>query len=76
MPSVPSREELKRRLGPADLLQIRLLLRVPPEQRIETMLRMKKAVLNMWHARLEKSHPELSDLELWQLIFRRLKRNG
>lgn len=76
MTPAPTLEELRRRLGPPDLLQIRLLLRVPPEQRIQTMLTMQDMVLNMWHDRLRKSNPELSDLELTQLVFRRLHRNG
>jgi hypothetical protein len=71
-----SQEEWRRRLGPADVLQIRLLMRVPPERRIQTMLTMQDMVLNMWHDRLRKSHPELNDLELTQLVFRRLYRNG
>jgi hypothetical protein len=57
-------------------MQIRLLLRVPPERRVQTAQRMKRTVLYMWRDRLRKSHPELDDLGLWQLIFRRLKRNG
>ncbi len=33
-------EEIKARLGPADELQIRLLLRLPPARRLQTMLEM------------------------------------
>jgi hypothetical protein len=32
-----SQTELRRRLGPANVQQIRLLLQTPPEQRIQTM---------------------------------------
>ncbi len=71
-----SLQELQRRLGPADIQQIQLLLRVPPKERIRTMLAMQKIVLNMWRKRLRKAHPELSNLELCQLMFQRLKQNG
>jgi hypothetical protein len=71
-----STAELRRRLGPADLQQIRALLRVPPEQRIETMLDMQAVVLNMWSDRLRQSHPELDDLALTRLVFTRLYQNG
>lgn len=76
MRTAPSQEELQRRLGPADVQQIRLLLRVPPEQRIQTMLNMQSMVLNMWQSRLRRVHPELTDLELTRLVFHRLKQNG
>jgi hypothetical protein len=69
-------EELKRRLGPADKDQIRLLLRVPPAQRLRTMLEMQAVILNGWRARLRRAHPELSDLELCRLMFKRLNQNG
>jgi hypothetical protein len=76
MPPIYTQDELRRRLGPPDILQIRLLMRVAPEQRVATMLSKRSIVLGTWRNRLRKSHPKLSDLELWQLIFRRLKRNG
>ncbi len=69
-------EALKRRLGPTDKDQIRLLLRVPPEQRLRTMLDMQEVILNSWHTRLRKAHPELSNLDLCRLIFKRLQQNG
>ncbi|MBE7474868.1 MAG: hypothetical protein DPW09_07870 [Anaerolineae bacterium] len=69
-------EELKRRLGPPDKEQIRLLLRVAPEQRLRTMLEMQEVILNSWHTRLRKAHPELSDLDLCRLMFKRLQQNG
>lgn len=69
-------EELKRRLGPPDKEQIRLLLRVAPEQRLRTMLEMQEIILSNWHTRLRKAHPELSDLDLCRLIFKRLQQNG
>jgi hypothetical protein len=71
-----SKEKLRQRLGRADVLQIRLLLRVPPERRVETMLDMQAIVLNTWRDRLQKRYPELSPLELTQLVFRRIYRNG
>jgi hypothetical protein len=55
MDQTQSQTELRRRLGPADVQQIRLLLHVPSERRIQTMLDMQDMVLNMWHARLRKS---------------------
>lgn len=69
-------EELRLRLGPADEEQIRLLMRVPPGQRILTMLDMQDIILTNWHTRLRKAHPELNDLELCRLMFKRLKQNG
>jgi hypothetical protein len=68
--------ELQRRLGPADVAQIRLLLRVLPAQRIRAMLDMQEIVLESRHARLRKAHPELNDLDLCRLMFERLKQNG
>ena len=67
---------LKRRLGPADKDQIRLLLRVSPTRRILTMLDMQDLILDGWHTRLRQAHPELSDLDLCHLMFKRLKQNG
>lgn len=75
MPNL-SAQRLPHRLGPADVKQIRLLLRMAPEERIRTMLKVQEVVLNTWRARLRKAHPELSDLELCQLMFQRLKQNG
>jgi hypothetical protein len=71
-----SKAEWHQRLGKADVQQIRLLLRVPPEQRVQTMLRMQRLTRDMWYDRLRRAHPELSELDLWRLIYRRLKRNG
>jgi hypothetical protein len=76
-PSAPlTVEALRRRLGPADEQQIRLLLRVSPGRRLQAMLAMQTAILASWHARLRRRHPELSDLELCRLLFDRLKQNG
>ena len=78
MPPTPEQavEDLARRLGPPDIQQIRLLLSVPPAQRLRTMLDMQDIVLDSWLLRLRKAHPELSDLEVCQLMFQRLKQNG
>ena len=65
-----------RQLGPADELQIQLLLRVPPAQRIRTMLDMQDALLTTWRERLRRTHPDLSDLALCWMMFERLARNG
>ena len=73
---ISSLEQLKRRLGPADKDQIRLLLRVSPEQRLRTMLEMQEIILTNWHTRLRKAHPELSNLDLCRLMFKRLQQNG
>ena len=48
MGDVSTNQALKQRLGPADKMQIRLLLRVSPGQRIQTMLTMQTAVLHSW----------------------------
>jgi len=66
-------EELRQRLGPADELQIRALLKVDPAERILTMLKMQAMVINMWRERLERRYPDLTDLEICQLMFDRLQ---
>jgi hypothetical protein len=71
-----SQTELRRRLGPADVQQIRLLLHVPPEQRIQTMLDMQDMVLNMWYMRLRKAYPEISKMDLTRLVFQRIYKHG
>lgn len=71
-----SLKELKRRLGPVDKNQIRLLLRVSPARRILTMLDMQDLILNNWHSRLRQAHPELNNLDLCRLMFERLTQNG
>ncbi|MFN8455323.1 MAG: hypothetical protein U0401_11765 [Anaerolineae bacterium] len=63
-------------MGAPDIDQIRLLLRVLPEQRLRTMLDMQEVILNSWHTRLRQVHPELSDLDLCRLMFKRLQQNG
>lgn len=68
--------EGQRRLGPADELQIRSLLRVPTARRLQTMLEMQQVWLDGVLTRLRRTHPELSDYELTTLMFERLKRNG
>lgn len=65
-----------RRIDPPDEQQIRLIMSVPPEQRIRNLLRMQATVLGIWRQRLRAAHPELTDLELTRLVFERLGRNG
>lgn len=72
----PEAQELKRRLGEPDLLQIRLLMQVAPEKRTATMLNMQNIILNTWRARLRAANPHLDDLELTKLVFKRLQQNG
>lgn len=69
-------EPIKNRLGAADELQIRLLMRLSPARRLQTLLEMQAVFLDSIRARLRRAHPELSDLELVQLMFARLKQNG
>ena len=69
-------EALRQRLGPADEQQIRLLLQVSPARRLQTMLAMQAVILRDWQTRLRRKHPELTELELCQLLFDRLKQNG
>jgi hypothetical protein len=64
------------RLGLADELQIRLLLRVSPAQRIQNLLDLQDILLETWRQRLRRAHPDLSDLQLCQMMFERLKQNG
>jgi hypothetical protein len=68
--------KIKDRLGAADELQIRLLTRLSPAQRLQTMMEMQALFLDSMRARLRRAHPELSDLELARLMFERLKQNG
>jgi hypothetical protein len=49
------------------------LLQVSPARRLQTMLEMQAVVLNTWHARLRRAHPDLSDLDLCRLLFERLQ---
>jgi predicted amino acid racemase len=76
MSAADNKEELKRRLGPPDLLQIRLLLRIPPERRVQTMLNMQAVILNTRFARLREMHPEMDKMEMTRLVFSRIYRNG
>jgi len=69
-------EQLKRRLGPVDKEQLRLLLRISPQQRILTMLDMQDYLLDTWRQRLRQAHPHLSDLALCRLLFERLNQHG
>jgi hypothetical protein len=69
-------QDVKTRLGPADELQIRLLIRLPPVRRLQTLMEMQSVWLDSARARLRRLHPELSDLELTRLTFERLKQNG
>jgi hypothetical protein len=69
-------ESVMKHMEPPDELQIRLLLRVPPPQRIQAMLEMQDAILDGLMARLRQQHPEMSDLERCRLMFKRLYRNG
>jgi len=72
----PAAQELQQRLGKADVQQIRLMMGVAPEKRLETMLTMQNIVLNTWRTRLRVTNPQLSELELSKLVFKRLGRNG
>ncbi|MBI5652029.1 MAG: hypothetical protein HZC40_16555 [Chloroflexi bacterium] len=69
-------EEIQTRLGAADELQIRLLSRLSPARRLQTMLELQAVWLDNIRARLRRAHPELSDAELTTLMFERLKQNG
>ena len=69
-------EQIKNRLGAADELQIRLLTRLSPARRLQTLMEMQALFLDCTRARLRRAHPELSDLELVRLMFARLKQNG
>ena len=71
-----SLEALKERLGPADVDQIRLLLRVSPGRRILNLIEMQETILQGWQMRLRRTHPMLNDLELSLMVFERLKQNG
>jgi len=72
----PASPEVMRRLDPPDELQIRLLMSVPPERRVRTMMDTAAVIMNSLRARLRQAHPQLSDLETARLMFDRLYRNG
>jgi len=44
--------EAMRRLGPTDELQLCLLMRVPPERRVRTMMSTAAVIMNSLRARL------------------------
>lgn len=69
-------EALRQRLGPTDEQQIRLLMSVPPERRVRTMMDTAEAVMNGLRARLRHAHPDKSDLEISRLMFDWLYRHG
>lgn len=69
-------EEICTRLGSADEMQIRLLTRLAPARRLQTMLESQAIWLDTTRARLQRAHPELSDYALTLLTFERLKQNG
>ena len=64
------------RLDPQDELQIRLLLRLPPARRMQTLLELQEFWLNAIRARLRRLHPDLSDYQLTLLMFERLEQYG
>lgn len=67
-------EEPFRLLGPADEEQIRLLMRLSPARRLQTLLEMQALWLDTVRARLRRAYPALSDHELTLLMFERLQR--
>ena len=75
MSDVLASPDAPRRLDPPDELQIRLLMSIPPERRVRTMMDTADVVMNSLRARLRRAHPELSDLELTCLMFDRLYRH-
>ncbi|MFN3761858.1 MAG: hypothetical protein ACK4WK_01495 [Anaerolineae bacterium] len=62
-----------RELGPADEEQIRLLMRLPPEQRLRTLMELQALWLDTVRDRLRRAYPHLSDYELTLLMFERLQ---
>lgn len=71
-----SLEALRRRLGPTDELQLRLLMSVPPERRVRTMMDTAESIMDGLRVRLRQAHPAKSDLEICRLMFDWLHRNG
>lgn len=69
-------EPIKNRVGAADELQIRLLMRLSPARRLQTLMEMQAVFLDSTRARLRHAYPTLSNLELVRLMFARLKQNG
>ncbi len=65
-------EGTSRHLEPADERQIRLLMRLPPERRLQTHLEMQALWLENVRARLRRAYPQLSNYELTLLMFERL----
>jgi hypothetical protein len=59
-----------------DKLNIRLLLRVSPAQRLRTMLDLQDILLDGLRHRLRKAHTDLSDYQLCLLMVQRLKQKG
>lgn len=65
--------ESQRELGPADEEQIRLLMRLPPAQRLRSLMELQALWLDTVRARLRRAYPHLSDYELTVLMFERLQ---
>jgi hypothetical protein len=76
MAEMTALERCRARLGPADELAIRLLLRVSPAQRLRTMMELQDILLDGLRYRLRQAHPDLSDYQICLLMFQRLKQNG
>lgn len=68
-------EELRRRLGEADELQIHLQMSRMPGTRIEVMLDFQYYVMTSWKNRLEKRFPEKDQMEITQLVYHHLRQN-
>jgi len=64
------------RLDAADELQIRLLMRLSPARRLQTMMEQQAFFLDGARARMRRAYPDLSDLDLVRLMFARLNQNG
>lgn len=70
LPPIKDGADLLRRIGwhPSDLKQIELYARMSPAQKIEQMLRLRWEAVRLLRARLQKEHPECSEIELKRLV--------
>ena len=52
------------RFDPIDLVQMRLLLQLPPHQRVRLMLEARELAVGLIRGRLRQRYPDLSSSEL------------
>ncbi|HUP28257.1 MAG TPA: hypothetical protein VM409_07465 [Chloroflexia bacterium] len=67
--------EMLKRLGwhPSQWMQIEAYLRMPPEKKVEQMLRFRGEQVRLLKSRLRSEHPGYSEAEIRQLLLEHLE---